>query len=78
MKCLSEYLSVGPFGRPSRHNDQRTAACEYFFKSRDGSADACVVSNLKLFVQRNVKIDTDNRSFACEVVIINLLHRKKY
>ena len=28
--------------------------------------------------ERNVKIDTDNRSFACEVVIINLLHLEKY
>ena len=60
------------------HDDEWTAAGEYFLKCGDGPADAGVISDVEICVQRNVEVNPYNGFFASEVVGINVLLHNVY
>ncbi len=51
-----------------RHEYDRAAAGKHFFYSGDGRTDTGVVGDIEVFIQRNVEIDTYNRTFTFEIV----------
>ena len=60
------------------HDDEGTTFCEHLLEGRHGPADAGVVGDLEILVQRNVEIYADDGFLAGKIVRINvLLHKYK-
>ena len=59
-----------------RHDDEGTTPGEYLFESRHRPADAGVVGNLEILIERNVEVHAHDRLLAGEIVGIDeLLHK---
>lgn len=57
-----------------RHDDEAAAVGEHLFQRGKRPADAGVVGDFTVFIQRHVEVHADDRAFALEIVRIDCCH----
>ena len=63
-----EFLSHSFRTSEMGHNDERTAFFKYLLEGRNCGTNPCVVSDFEFFVERNIKVHTNNGFLASEIV----------